>query len=421
MKIRAMLGGLCLLLILQFAGCDRVTPSVPNSAETGSSHELRVAPEDRNQGFMLQSFVETPEGYFYGRNSSLDFGNLIYFCPRGESAFYPLCGKPNCSHQGRDCNAYYEGVSFGYYNGALYTIGYAPDNCMIEQVIKINPDGTDHTVVAEFDTSNMASFRPVFHHGKLYLLGSSDTSLPLEEQEDRLIVLNLADGSQTEPASEALRETFLPEFYSFYGNKLYGFGAPDKSQNYLAKDLHLVELDATTGTLRFLTPTYTNSLYVTDSTLYYLEADWKTVTEAAGKSMGDSPDETKAFRDSFFEGFTQPEIGFREYDLASRTVKNCGTPVKNPCQAIYDEDYIYLFTLPEEGREGLTLYFLSRAYELLDQIDLPAGLGIGAVTSDRIFFFSSDSDSKISQSITHYLDRSRIGSHQLELMPVENY
>ena len=69
MKIRAMLGGLCLLLILQFAGCDRVTPSVPNSAETGSSHELRVAPEDRNQGFMLQSFVETPEGYFYGRST----------------------------------------------------------------------------------------------------------------------------------------------------------------------------------------------------------------------------------------------------------------------------------------------------------------------------------------------------------------
>ena len=57
MNLKPMLGGLCLLLALQLAGCDKLGPTATGTAETEGLCELRVAPEDRNQGFQLQSFV----------------------------------------------------------------------------------------------------------------------------------------------------------------------------------------------------------------------------------------------------------------------------------------------------------------------------------------------------------------------------
>ena len=102
---------LCAVLAFLLASCGK-TPKSGETTTTASGKPgeaaaflLRVVPEDRNQAFLIQSFVETEAGYYYGLGNHDLGGDMIYFCPRGGKAFYPLCSKPNCRHDDQNCNA----------------------------------------------------------------------------------------------------------------------------------------------------------------------------------------------------------------------------------------------------------------------------------------------------------------------------
>ena len=162
----------CILLILFLVGCGKDPQDSP-STESAESYVLTLPPEDHNQGFQGMPFVETPEGYYYM------YGNLICFCARGTNDFYPICSKPECSHEDEDCNAWCSGTSFGYYKGALYnyrriatTDGAQP----ALDVIKRNLDGTDHQVVATLHGDWLGFFGTLFHRGKLYIPDTSAVS-----------------------------------------------------------------------------------------------------------------------------------------------------------------------------------------------------------------------------------------------------
>ncbi len=394
------------ILLLSLAGCGKEPESEPVS--TTAPYVLSVLPEDRNQAFTAQGFVETPEGYYYGIPKAYQ-GGLVYFCPRGGTAFRPLCGKPNCKHEDSDCNAWYDGMTFGYYNGALYTleIPWEDDDY---KLVKFNLDGTDHAVVAKVkvDTSKPYSYNYTFHHGKLFLYGSTLHTTTDGTVEDHLYVVDLSDYSQKEIASEFFQTGSVLRFKGYFRDKLYGQATSDKLADYDDNGLRLVEIDANTGEARTLVSKPAVSSYATDDTLYYFQPD----VEAIGYEIG------------------KVEPGFRELDLATGAVKDCGMPASDILNARYDEDFIYAGSFLRNDDQDYTVYFLSRDYQLLDQIELTEGQYIVNITSDRIFFSDKNPlDSKDRgdtdeanlklYGICYYIDKSEIGSHAIALKPME--
>lgn len=344
----------CATILLLLAGCTN-TPQDKLQEITASA--------DYSQANLRNGFVETPEGYYYQND------NLIYFCQRGGDAFYPLCSKPNCAHNDENCNAWC-GVAFGYYNDALYAV--LSDATLGQyDLVRMNLDGTDHTVVTHFAPEQGGGYQFYFHQGKLYIYASADLSLPLEEQTDRLILLDLSDNSQTEPFSDFFREGNRFSILSLYGDKLYVLAQEDPAQ----EDFCVMELDCATGRARELLSLQLGIVYATDTTFCYLE----------------------------------PGVGFRECDLKSGEIKDCGLPVNDAWWAAYDEDYIYLMGYGRNDDKDHTLYFLSRDYELLDQVELTNDLYYNFAASDRLYF------SENFGALTYYLDKSEIGTHELIL------
>lgn len=360
---------LCVLFVLLIGGC-RKTPQIStpvSSSPDGITNASQIlAPTEDSQANLRNYFVETEMGYYYQNN------NLIYFSQRGDSSFFPLCNKPNCTHDNENCNAWC-GIAFGYYNDALYSV-------LLEgalgkfNLVKMNLDGTDHTVVTHLDANQGGGFQFYFHHGKLYIYASPDLNLPLDDQTDRLIILNLSDYSQTEPFIDFFHAGNRFSIISFYKDKLYVF-----AENNLSQDSQcILELNAETGEVRELLSLELGILYATDSTLFYLE----------------------------------PNVGFREYNLESGEIKDCGLPIKDAWWAAYDVDYIYLMGYGRNNDNDHTLYFLSRDYELLDQIDLTNGLYYNYAASDRLYF-SNDFG-----TLTFYLEKTMIAAHSCSLEPL---
>lgn len=399
---------LCVMITLLLVGCSRNTESTettaPSQSDGSTPYVLQVPPEDRNQAFLCQNFVETPEGYYFGVDRSAE--TFIYFCPRGEAAFYPLCGKPNCAHNDRNCNAF-AGRVFGYYDGALY--GAEMGFTQID-VVKMNLDGTDHQKLTSLDISNAVNnggFFYVFHHGKLYVW-----TTPMDENDKSILtVLNLSDCSRMDHTLESA----IWYYSNFCGDKLYGIKnlslSPEEREAWKANpnagyEREMGEVDAAAGTERTVASVQSPgflSAYYSDSTMYAYK--WE-----GSDSNGIDPKKLQA--------------GFLEIDLTSGAVKDCGTPVDDIDWIACDEDYIYAHSFfrredgscTEDEEEGVqyTLYLLSRDYQLVDQIELASNIGIVAVTSDRIFFIQN-----YGATISYYLDKAQIGSHELKLLPVE--
>ena len=357
-------------------------------------HVLKLAPEDRNQAFN-QEFVETQEAYYYIGEKVTDdsFVNLIYFCPRGGNSFQPLCGKPNCKHEDENCNAFC-GLELGYFDGALYT---TKDIGMRKfEIVKMNLDGTDHQPVATVDPGLGArhfGFDCKFHHGKLLIWSDIAADQMSTEREHHMIVVDLSDYSQSEPAADYYNsaEAVPGAMYHFYKDKAYG-------TFYRPKDTTaLLELDTVTGGVQFREIGDTTGFYVTDSVLYFFLPDASNLPAIPGSDNGGR------------------NAGFWELDLQSGALRDCGLPVADIQSTSYDEDFIYATSISRNDGKDTTRYFLTRDYKLVDRIELTGGMGITAVTSDRIYFYESTANRRI----THYIEKSQIGSHNLTLIPIE--
>ena len=67
--------------------------------------------------------------------------NWLLYSDHGSDTVIKLCGRPDCTHSGRDCNAYFRGCSnICYYDGYLYTFG-------DDGLYRINLDGSDRLLV----------------------------------------------------------------------------------------------------------------------------------------------------------------------------------------------------------------------------------------------------------------------------------
>lgn len=404
---------LCLTLVLLLAACAKTPESSnttaaaaqlsPGSAANSEAASLGLHPGEWNQscGVSIPLFCELPEGYFYYGYISQDPVNRgILFCPRGSDTFIPLCAKPNCKHDDENCDAYAGSMlSFGYYDGAFYYMDIhwldtvEPVNNDCYDLVKMNLDGTNHHTVGTVDLTGYppSTIRCIYHGGKLFLLLQADLDLPLEEQVDHLLVVDLTDGSVTEPAEDFIQKAGLPHFLSLYRDKLYGWGNEQKHYYLCApEDLGLLEINTLTGEVRTPLPQRSSRFYVTDATWYYYVAE-ESETEA------------------------QP-AGFYEYDLKSGTIREYGKPIEDMSGPRWDEDFIYTyrrFQVDDIGKQALTMYVLSRDYKLLDQVEIEPGVNYLCAASDRILFCSRAFDR------LYYVDKSEIGSGGLTLKPMK--
>ena len=110
---------LFLLVGLLLTACAKPAPDIPTFAlDTSNVSNLDTA----NTFLMNYNFehMTQSEQVIY-KLSSNTFSILFYDKSSGTSG--PLCGKPDCSHTGEDCNAYVcAGKSIQYYNGAIYIV-----------------------------------------------------------------------------------------------------------------------------------------------------------------------------------------------------------------------------------------------------------------------------------------------------------
>ena len=89
---------LLLIAFLSLSACSAQKP--PEQTQSGLQDPSLSRPQDRGD-----YFIETEDCFYY-----LYTGNWkVYFSSKKDPGFYLLCNKPDCPHNGEDCNAHAEG------------------------------------------------------------------------------------------------------------------------------------------------------------------------------------------------------------------------------------------------------------------------------------------------------------------------
>lgn len=132
-----------LIVILTLVGCTSVSDNPNNSQQSEIMNSSQGDNTEENFGFLNVS--ATTEGYetakttlSYGRNmifessiglyfqNNLDYSDeigtlsMIEYAESPLGPWIPLCGKPNCLHNSKDCNANIGANMLGMYNNRLY-------------------------------------------------------------------------------------------------------------------------------------------------------------------------------------------------------------------------------------------------------------------------------------------------------------
>lgn len=370
---------LALVLLVMLAGCSGHTEG---KAWT-DSHECY--PFD--QSATSSSYLATDSAAYYITASEDHKVYLIYARPVDSEQFVLLCGRPNCSHTDKNCNAY-AGVGLGFYRNRIYTTVPSMENGFCMEVVSMRPDGTDRKSEAKipfvfFSDGHVKGMdHCVFHNGKLLLYFSPDDSAPYEEQVARIFCLDLETKELIEPFASYSTPNIRP-WISMRPSGHYVYDACEYRNADGSIENWLVEMDLDSGSVRkLLQPADAliyDTFYVDGDTLYYLE----------------------------------PAQGFVEYHLRTGKTVVKEPPVEGLAYAYYDENQIYAHTVSGENWEYRTIYFLSRDYQLVDQLTLPERM-VYRWRDGQYLYFTLKGDFVFS----HVLNRQDIGSGRLSLAKI---
>ena len=137
---------------------------------------------DYNIGFSIggnnsfEGFCETAEAYYFISRANHHIPILTFLDKKTQSQ-WPLCFRPECTHDGYDCGAYTNCIDApSVYDGRLWWISVENDYKELN-VYSCALDGTDRRLVMKTDAmewtkginSNEISFKSMFHRGYLYL------------------------------------------------------------------------------------------------------------------------------------------------------------------------------------------------------------------------------------------------------------
>ncbi len=164
------------VFILSLAACDNHGGTKLPTAIGGDNSVMGTDfQKNMNQSTdsLMNEMCMAENGYYF------QYNGMIYYIDKETSASTILCGKPECSHDNENCNAFVNALFLQYYDGKLYWShnDYEQKNGTVthmgERLHCMDLDGTNHSVVQQLDlvpggdTSNYLT-KPIIHKGFVY-------------------------------------------------------------------------------------------------------------------------------------------------------------------------------------------------------------------------------------------------------------
>ena len=194
---------LCLLLL--FTACakqETTTPSSEITPSTGTTPLPQKTAQDVDNTFLVNdNFERMAQSDTVIYKLSTDRSAILFY-DKASGISGPLCGKPDCSHTGTDCNAYVSnGHSIQYY-GSLYIVAADVNTFPVETWLwKCDLSGGNREKIRKLDSDAILfTYQPqhyYVHRGTLYLFGNFYTaagakasthasvlSVPLDDSDD---------------------------------------------------------------------------------------------------------------------------------------------------------------------------------------------------------------------------------------------
>lgn len=151
----ALAAGIFLLSACGNAGED-------NPAGASAPTESDVIESDFEYPFV----AESENGfYFWEHRSEERYVPRLMFLDKESGKVVPLCNKPDCMHEGKECNACFPDLDFGedgidkhylqYYEGSLYAVGVSSDNYV--SLFRIEPDGSEWEISTKLYRADYAA------------------------------------------------------------------------------------------------------------------------------------------------------------------------------------------------------------------------------------------------------------------------
>ena len=137
-----------ILLCIALAGCSNstVSPNPPEEPSNCPISTLRTGTERQGVKTVGNSFECTETGSYF--MCDIGTASWLLYADHGSDTVIKLCGRPDCNHTGKDCNAYFEKASsICYYDGFLYTYNDNHSDMNSGGLIRMNLDGTGRTTV----------------------------------------------------------------------------------------------------------------------------------------------------------------------------------------------------------------------------------------------------------------------------------
>lgn len=386
----------CLLL----SGCHKI----PSSSETGSGENTNnqgngsISTSDWGRG---ESPVPNrrmgldrnfPEHIANGENGIylLD-RSFVYYLENGTDVLIPLCGRPDCTHNSADCNAYIDGSEITYYNGFLYVFCGESDG----KIVRMDPDGSNH--VTMFDLTESVD----------KIGGDSIGSCMMTEgycifTVEKWIEVDDGDGSDI---TQQHKKQWIGSFYC----KIDGSDGEPKESSGKYEDITVSPLYSCGNIiLAFANEPQNGGEYAS----YW---QWHPETDTYTYLM-DTPRYSGYYDDT--AGYYHMDGAIRRYTIATgKEEVMAQTGLTGAYHVRAFPDCLVLFTSSEED---YTLYVYNWAYELVEAVDVSVCKGkhmpsvlIGE-TPDR--FILSDAEFNY-----YYINKSELGNGTAEVHPIENF
>ena len=131
-----------ILLCITLAGCASNTelPDSPSKPSNCPISTLRTGTERQGIKTYGNGFECTDTGSYF--MCTIGTETWLLYTDHGSDTIIKLCGRPDCNHTDKDCNAFFDSA-YGIccYNGFLYTFDGNDD------IIRMNLDGTERTSI----------------------------------------------------------------------------------------------------------------------------------------------------------------------------------------------------------------------------------------------------------------------------------
>ena len=153
-----------LILALHATGCQTM-PSIKETVHGENTNPQENTKPQENAAIGTSDWIrgESPvpnRRIGLDRNSPVNIANgengvyimkndYVYYLDDGMDILIPLCGRPDCTHQSSDCNAYVrDGGFITFYDGYLYAFSgdFSEDSC---KIVRMDPDGSNHVSVID--------------------------------------------------------------------------------------------------------------------------------------------------------------------------------------------------------------------------------------------------------------------------------